>query len=329
MTDSVKIQDLAASKESILCNRDGRLSKAFKSLTCEARELYLPAKIFEFEGEPTPLEFHRNWVCPNVPVIFKNSINHWAALKKWSFPYLREKLGCKEISVAVTPNGLADAVYENKFILPEERRLLFSDFLDIMEFPHMGRSGIFYIQKQNGNFVDEFSAIIGDAETDIKWATEAFGKEPDAVNFWMGDHRAITSLHKDHYENLYCVVSGQKTFTLYPPTDMPYIPHQNFKAACYNQNKSNKFEIISGKCCSETIPWIPVDPLNPDYKTYPEFAKAKAVTCTIQKGDVLYLPSLWFHHVQQTQAAIAINFWYDMEYDIKYNYFKFIEELCQ
>ncbi|XP_028403879.1 bifunctional peptidase and (3S)-lysyl hydroxylase JMJD7-like isoform X2 [Dendronephthya gigantea] len=273
------IQDMAAiySEGLTLCNRDDRLSKAFISLTSEARELYLPEKIFEFEGAPTPLEFHRNWVCPNIPVIFKNSINHWAALKKWSLPYLREELGGKE--------------------------------------------------KQNGNFIEEFSAIIGDAETDIKWATEAFGKEPDAVNFWMGDHRAITSLHKDHYENLYCVISGQKTFKLYPPTDMPYIPHQNFKVARYNENKSNKFEIISEK--SDAIPWIPVDPLNPDYKTYPEFAKAKAVTCTIQEGDVLYLPSLWFHHVQQTQATIAINFWYDMEYDIKYNYFKFIEQLCQ
>ena len=28
---------------------------------------------------------------------------------------------------------------------------------------------------------------------ELEWAKEAFGKEPDAVNFWMGDQRAVTS----------------------------------------------------------------------------------------------------------------------------------------
>jgi len=33
-------------------------------------------------------------------------------------------------------------------------------------------------------------------EGDIPWATESFGKQPDAVNLWMGDQRAVTSMHK-------------------------------------------------------------------------------------------------------------------------------------
>lgn len=34
-------------------------------------------------------------------------------------------------------------------------------------------------------------------------------------------------MHKDHYENLYCVVSGEKHFILLPPTDRPFIPYGN------------------------------------------------------------------------------------------------------
>jgi len=34
----------------------------------------------------------------------------------------------------------------------------------------------------------------------------------------------------------------------------------------------------------------------------------------------LYLPSLWFHHVQQCaplgQQTVAVNMWYDMQYDV-------------
>lgn len=33
------------------------------------------------------------------------------------------------------------------------------------------------------------------------------------------------AVHKDHYENLYCVVSGEKRFLLHPPSDRPFIPY--------------------------------------------------------------------------------------------------------
>lgn len=51
----------------------------------------------------------------------------------------------------------------------------------------------------------------------------------------------------------------------------------------------------------------------------------------LNAGDVLYLPSLWFHRVSQEcdneEKCIAVNYWYDMEYDLKWNYFQFIK-LC-
>lgn len=35
-------------------------------------------------------------------------------------------------------------------------------------------------------------------------------------------------MHKDHYENIYCVVSGYKDFILHPPTDLAWIPYGKF-----------------------------------------------------------------------------------------------------
>ena len=34
----------------------------------------------------------------------------------------------------------------------------------------------------------------------------------------------------------------------------------------------------------------------------------------VKAGDVLYLPSLWFHHLEQSHGCIAVNFWYDMDF---------------
>ena len=175
-------------------------------------------------------------------------------------------------------------------------------------------------------------------DTHIDWASEAFGKRPDAVNFWMGDGRAITSMHKDHYENLYAVIRGKKTFILHPPTDVAHIPHKLYKAAKYKsvnggfevedllvEDKSPNCVKISLK--QQEVPWISINPLQPDFEKYPQYAKSKPITCEVNPGEILYLPSLWFHHVTQVHGTIAINFWYDMEYDIKYNYFKFIESV--
>lgn len=78
---------------------------------------------------------------------------------------------------------------------------------------------------------------------------------------------------------------------------------------------------------ANTIPWICIDPLSPDYASYPLYRNATPIRVRVEAGDALYLPSLWFHHVQQSHTCIAINYWYDMQYDLKYAYFQFLESL--
>jgi len=85
----------------------------------------------------------------------------------------REKIGDLEVTVAVTPNGYADAVTGELFVLPEQRQIKMSEFLDIMDSP-MSYNGVFYIQKQNSNLTDEFESIMKDVEGEIDWGSEAF-----------------------------------------------------------------------------------------------------------------------------------------------------------
>lgn len=59
--------------------------------------------------------------------------------------------------------------------------------------PHLS-GPVPYIQKQNSNLTTDFNELMNDINMDtLRFAYEAFNKEPDAVNFWMGDERAITS----------------------------------------------------------------------------------------------------------------------------------------
>jgi len=304
---------------------DGELKSSFKLLSSEAREFYLNSSVPVLDSAPSGIEFLREWVNYNRPVIVKGAFDHWPAREKWSTDYLKEKLGDRLVSVAVTPTGYADAVYKDKFLLPEERMMTFGDVVDILEADDPFQPGIFYIQKQCSNLMKEFSALLPDVDADISFGTEAFGVPPDAINFWMGDKRAVTSMHKDNYENLYCVVRGEKTFTLLPPTDRPFVPYRTYPLARWRQNSSTgQFEIEDEE---GSVPWIAVDPVHPDLKAFPEFANAKPITVKVKAGEMLYLPSLWFHHVRQSHGCIAVNYWYDMKYDLKFNYYQFLESL--
>lgn len=52
----------------------------------------------------------------------------------------------------------------------------------------------------------DFAEIYSDIDLkSLKFADEAFNKIPDAVNFWMGDERAITSSIFDLINQNYCL----------------------------------------------------------------------------------------------------------------------------
>ena len=179
-----------------------------------------------------------------------------------------------------------------------------------------GDYSVYYIQKQNSNLTEEWVDVLQDVE-EIQWATKAFGKSPDAVNFWMGDSRAVTSTHKDPYENMYAVMRGYKDIILYPPTDIPYMPYRKCTQAIFQptyfeteknlenlslENSLNSAQYSIAKLDEAPIPWIVTDPLQPDFERFPNFRKTSPLHLRLNAGDLLYLPSLWFHHLRQSHG---------------------------
>ena len=87
----------------------------------------------------------------------------------------RQKVGSSAVTVAITPDGYADAVHEGVFVTPAERQMTLSQFIDIID-QKTPTNGIVYIQKQNSNFTDEFSQLSDDVDLEMAWATQTFGK---------------------------------------------------------------------------------------------------------------------------------------------------------
>jgi len=309
-------------------------SEAFDLLSSEAKDLYLGTNVPELFEIPTSTDFVRDYVAKNMPVVIREAtLDHWPAITKWNSKFFRTMMGEKDVTVAITPNGYADglATKDNKeyFVMPLEQQMQMTDFLDTLE---DNNAMVHYIQKQNSNFTDDFSELCDDIDISLlSFSAEAFNKQPDAVNFWMGDERAITSMHKDPYENIYCVISGYKDFILIPPVDLHYVPRAKYPSALYKLNSRNA--VIIDPILDDTkkpisVEWVSIDPLKPDLKKYPNYSKATVFEIRVNAGDILYLPSLWYHHVRQSHKCIAVNFWYDMDYDARYCYYKMMEKLC-
>ena len=168
-----------------------KIKSSLQHLSREAVDLYLGKSVSEVGRSPDPLQFYRDHVSHNRPLIIRGGISHWPALHRWSSQYLSDTLGDKEVTVTATPDGYADAAVGDNFMMPEERRMNMNQFLQNIDNPDDDE--VLYIQKQNSNLTDEFREIMEDVDDEIEWASQAFGKSPDAINFWMGDERAVTS----------------------------------------------------------------------------------------------------------------------------------------
>lgn len=90
-----------------------------------------------------------------------------------------------------------------------------------------------YWRTENDNLRDEYLKLFGDVEHDIPWARIALDKTPDAINLWIGNSKSVTALHRDNYENIYCQVTGLKSFVLLPPVEAPCVQERMVPCASY------------------------------------------------------------------------------------------------
>ncbi|KAK3200221.1 hypothetical protein Dsin_023636 [Dipteronia sinensis] len=323
--------------------------KEVEKLWEEVRELSLGnnSRIQRLDAAPTAVEFLREFVSQNKPCIINKANLHWPALSLWTqLSYLSKTMSSSLVSLHLTPNGRADSLVKHPsldqlcFASAHVQQLPFDQALQLVLSNSNSTDSkvVAYLQQQNDCFRSEYSVLGSDCDQHIPWATEALECYPEAVNLWIGNHLSETSFHKDHYENLYAVVSGQKHFLLLPPTDVHRMYIRHYPAAHYSYSQDMLECTLELETPAIHVPWCSVNPYPSPETRETEMAKfplffngPKPFECTVNAGEILYLPSMWFHHVRQSPdengVTVAVNYWYDMQFDIKYAYFNFLQSI--
>ncbi|TFK88924.1 Clavaminate synthase-like protein [Polyporus arcularius HHB13444] len=286
------------------------------------------------EAAPTPLDFSRLVHIARPVLIKESAVPEADDPEKWSKKWLSDMMKDREISVAVTPNGRADAVTrspDNKmyFAEPYTDKMTMQSFLDTLSSGEQdSRAGtgleVHYLQSQNGNMFSatyydmsgnedpsEFEPLREFVPSEIPWCSEALDKSPDAVNLWIGDENSVTSIHSDPYENIYTVIRGSKHFTLLPPTEGWCLQERRYPHATYSRSSaSSELELTPSSPSTPLVRWSSVaDPTAPGALP----AEAHPIHITVRAGETLYLPAGWWHYVRQEGFTVAVNYWYDME----------------
>ncbi|EHA55292.1 hypothetical protein MGG_08136 [Pyricularia oryzae 70-15] len=299
----------------------------------------------ELQEEPSPLEFMR-YVARNTPFVVRKAASGWQASKHWDVSFLKETLVGQDVNVAVTPKGNADAPTKLSdgslvFAKPLEEDQAFGDFIDFVVRQeknlanHDDEDEIRYAQTQNDNLRHEYATLFSHVHRDIPFARIALDREPEAINLWIGNSRSVTAMHKDNYENIYVQILGRKHFVLLPPLCHPCVNEQRLRPATYARKSCNdpdggggggtettatagSLELQLDDSESEEVPFAIWDVDRPDEQATPYSKLACPMRVTLEPGDMLYLPAMWYHKVSQScgeqGVCVAVNYWYDMDF---------------
>lgn len=229
------------------------------------------------------------------PVVIRGFAGHWplvAAAKKSPqafVEYLKKFYTGNKASILLGHPGIKGRFFYNEdmtgvnFIKGDERLDLFLDrLLDLMNkeiYPAASIQNILPSYILPGLINDNSSNFFTDIEPRL----------------WLGN-QATVSAHYDGSDNLACVVAGRRRFILFSPDQVA-----NLYPGSLNLTPAG----------------TPVSLVNlhePDFERYPRFKTAieNAYSAELYPGDAIFIPMLWWHHVDSLEKVNGLmNYWWN------------------
>jgi hypothetical protein len=242
----------------------------------------------------TPEIFSKEIFPLHKPAILKGLVNDWPVVKQAKnsvenlYQYFSDLYIGGDIQFARIPPKEKGRFFYNEemsdFNFKREVGPLDSFFRDVLTNSQDNNADILALQ--SAPIADYFPGFEKDNPFQL------FNKSV-TPRIWIGNN-AIVSAHYDDSENIACVVSGKRIFTLFPPEQIEnlYVGPMDFTPA--------------------GAPLSLVDFNEPDFDKHPKFHQAldNALVAELEPGDAIYIPILWWHHVRALGGVnVLVNYW--------------------
>lgn len=232
---------------------------------------YQPVKRLD---KPSKRAFYRECIAPLKPAIITGMIEHWPAFKKWNPDYFRKHYG--QVTVPVEIGGLASEKWKHQEMTLEAYLTLLQTEPDPSQY---------YLSQYT--FFQEYPELKQDVGVPIY--RSRFFYEP--AKFWFGPTGSYTPVHWDIPINLLCLIYGKKQILLFPP-------EQSAHLYPYSKDSGHQYR------------FSPVDVKNPDLEKYPQFRETEPFEAVLSPGEMLFIPTRWWHYTYSLELNIAVNFWW-------------------
>lgn len=216
-------------------------------------------------------DFEKRYLRPQKPVIIKNFFEEAPLYSKWTYDYFIESIGEIEVGVYDDEKTVRK---DDRSYKSADMNMPFGDYLRlIQEGSTTKRIFLFNIFKHMPELREDFH---------FPKTTNKYIKKLPFVFF--GGKGAVTRIHQDmDFSNVFLTeITGKKRVILF---------HPKYSKHLYRY----PFGVHSS-----------VDPLNPDFEKYPAMEFAEGFDITLNKGETLFMPSGYWHHIVYEESSFGL-----------------------
>ena len=253
----------------ILGGHQAKLYNKIDSYLGEVPEIKVNA-VEEADKGMSSAEFLETCYKSRLPRVFRGAAAQWPAVQKWDLDFFEENYGHEKI-ILNDNVGLADQEFEE------------------MDFGHYIR------QLRSGSLKYlRFSEIVNNhkelkEDFDMGWLRNFLHSIPyswsEDAKMFMGKKGTLTPLHVGFSDFLFVQVKGRKKWILYPPNNRLFLDARTERTMYFYSN---------------------ADPYEVDKLGFPLFKHAEKYEVYLEPGDVLWVPSFFWHHVENLSDSIGI-----------------------
>ncbi|XCF05119.1 cupin-like domain-containing protein [Tamlana crocina] len=207
------------------------------------------------------------------PVLIKGMAKDWGATKTWDLDFFLKLKNEKEVDL-LSGNFIQD---DNRY-----KKSSFQSFIQKLKDAEEKQEDI----KDYLTTMDIFK-YFPDLKNDIDFSFFENHVDINDVTAWIGPKGTVSGFHNDTGKNMYAQIKGKKMFIIVSPKD--------------NKKMYASSKYINGGEASE------VDINNYNAEKFPNFKKARFIKVILEPGDVLHVPSKWWHYVQSLDTSISIS----------------------